>query len=195
LLNSRAALQTQKINTMKHLFALRLLAYTAIAALAMGLAIHYGPKAHAQQGQGWPTTQTVLQLTTGSTTATTGTIGSGSTTTTGTITSTAFAPNVVTGFGVVPSTTTGTATGSGTLTFYFQTGLSGTGPWSTTYPIAAQTVTSGTSTVIDYINVPANTTGTGCANAPYLRLGKVTNTGTAGTATINSLTIVTPNHV
>jgi hypothetical protein len=168
--------------------------------------------AHAQSGQGWPTTQTVL------TTSTNTVVGSGTinTAVTGTITSQAFTPNASKGFGVWASLIK-TGTDSSSVTLQFQTALSGTGPWTNT---VSETVSlSGSAANLSYtgftpqgspgavavsgsialsgstsgpFTLPAVPAVPGVANMPYLRLGSVISTG-SGTLTLSNITIVTSN--
>lgn len=114
---------------------------------------------------------------------------------TATVTSQAFTPNAASGFGVMSNVVTGTGAGttSGTVTFGFQVSLDGTN-WTTTYPIKTTTVSTGTTPAIDYYSVPTLVTGSGCAVAPFVRLGQVINSGTSGTLTIGSLTIILRNR-
>ena len=68
-------------------------------------------------------------------------------------------------------------------------------PWTTTAPVTVSCTATGTTAVVDYINVAPNVSGSGVANAPYWRLQSVNNTANSGGAvTINSITISKSNR-
>ncbi len=128
-----------------------------------------------------PTTQIVL------TTSTTGFAASATTT----CTSQVFRSNSLTGFAVVPNFVL-SGTNTGAVTFGFAPSLDGS-TFATTTPLSVVCTATGTTAVIDYINVAPYITGSGVANAPYWRLKNVVNsTGTTGT--INSITISKSNR-
>ncbi|MGA3169466.1 MAG: hypothetical protein ABSE62_00480 [Chthoniobacteraceae bacterium] len=114
----------------------------------------------------------------------------------------AFYVNPKTGFAIIPNyqLTTG---GTGQVTFNFAPSLTGTDPATsgtlsygitTTVPLAASGLAiTGTGVVQDYINVPALTSGSGPANAPWWYLKSITVSGTSS-LTVNSITIVEANQ-
>jgi len=131
--------------------------------------------------QGYPTTTTSLTLSSGTVAA------SG----TATITSGSFTVNGLTGFAVTPTFALAAA-GTTNVTFNFQASADGT-TWSTNYPFSAVIAATGTTPVVNYVNFPPNVTGTGCANARYVRLGQVINSGTS-TLTISGVKVTKSNR-
>lgn len=112
------------------------------------------------------------------------TVSAGATTT---VTSGSFTVNGNTGFAIIPTFSLAAA-GTTNVTFNFQASADGA-TWSTNYPFSAVIAATGTTAVVNYYNFPAALTGTGCANARYVRLGQVINSGTS-TLTISSVQVL-----
>lgn len=156
--------------------------FTIVALLALVAFVCATQTASAQTGQGYPTTAVVL-------TTSTSTLLPNATTT---VTSQAFTVNHLTGFALVPKFAL-SGTGSSALTFNFAVSVDGTN-WTTTTPFSAAVSANGTTSVTGWYNIPPLNTGTGCANAPYVRLATIQNANLTGTATLTSLTILRANR-